>query len=58
MLIGCIWVQWGYTALMKAAENGHSKVCDTLLEAKASPNLKDMVSAREMAQQRLMWALC
>ena len=45
-------MQDGDTALMLAAREGHSKVCDTLLEAKASPDLKNKVSALEMAQQR------
>ena len=51
-------MQHGYTALMIAARCGHSDVCAKLLKANASPDLKDMVSALEMAQQRLMWALC
>ena len=58
-------MQHGYTALMMAdrwlmmaARYGHSDVCAKLLKANASPDLKDMVSALEMAQQRLMWALC
>ena len=46
------------TALIQAAIDGHSDMCDTLLKAKASPDLKDKVSAYEMAQQWLMWALC
>ena len=59
MLIGCIWVQGGYTALMMAARCGHSDVCAKLLKANASPDLKDdKVSALEMAQQRLVRALC
>ena len=58
VLIGCIWVQYGSTALMNAAVKGHSDVCDQLLKANANPDLKDDVSAREMAEQRLMWALC
>ena len=58
MLIGCIWVQDGDTALILAADEGHSDVCDQLLKANANPDLKDKVSALEMAQQRLMRALC
>ena len=44
--------------MIGAARCGHSDVCDTLLKAKASPDLKTVVSALEMAEQRLMWALC
>ena len=44
--------------LVQAASEGHAGVCDQLLKANASPDLKNEVSAREMAQQRLMWALC
>ena len=51
-------MQSGYTLLMRAARYGHSDVCAKLLEANANPDLKSNVSAREMAQQRLMWALC
>ena len=58
VLIGCIWVQDENTALMEAAVKGHSDVCAKLLEAKASPDLKNEVSALEMAEQRLMRALC
>ena len=45
---------------MMAADKGHSDVRDTLLNAKANPELQDKVSALEMAEQRLimMQALC
>ena len=44
--------------MILAAWNGHTDVCAKLLEANANPDLKDKVSALEMAQQRLMRALC
>ena len=51
-------MQSGDTALILAADEGHSDVCAKLLKAKADPDLKDEVSALEMAEQRLMRALC
>jgi len=40
----CPLFQYGFTALIKASFNGHAKVVELLLAAKADPNLKDMVS--------------
>ena len=52
-------MQYERTALMEAAQKGHSKVCAKLLKANASPDLEDKyVSALEMSEQRLMRALC
>ena len=39
----CVCVQYGDTALMEAASKGYSKVCTTLLTAKAQPDLQDEV---------------
>ena len=44
--------------LVQTASEGKSGVCNQLLEAKANPDLQDKMSALEMAQQRLMRALC
>ena len=45
-------------SLWQAAREGSADVCDKLLEAKVNPDLKDEVSAREMADQWLMRTLC
>ena len=44
--------------MMWAAHYGYSDVCAKLLKANANPDLKNKVSALEMAQQRLVRALC
>ena len=49
-------IQDGYTALTEASFNGHQKVVELLLRAKANPNLQDkvMVSVYQVKQGAIL----
>jgi ankyrin repeat protein len=42
--VSCFALQWGFTALMRAATNGHTLVVEALVAANADVNARSHVS--------------